>query len=244
LKEMTLVEHLEDLRKMVIRILMILVVSFFVCYAVSDYIVDYLLAPLGPALEAKKGQIIYLSIFDKILAIFQVSFFCSVILSSPFWFVEVWRFIRPGLYDKEARLIKPFIIAGFVLFWCGVLFGYYIAFPITFKLLLEMGTDKAQASISLLGHLATSCKILVLLGFMFQLPNVLVILGFMGLVTKYSLRKIRGYVYLGLCIFSALVTPPDVLTLFGVWVPLIILYELGIIAVGFIVHPKLKDLYE
>ena len=237
---MTLVEHLEELRKAAIRIVIIVLVAFAVSYGLGDHISEALLGPLRNALGNTGGDVVYLGILDKVLAQFQVAFWSSILVSSPLWFFEIWRFIRPGLYDYEAKAVRPFLLVGLVLFILGVCFGYFIVFPFTFETLLNFGVSNVTANISLKDYLILTSKVLVFLGILFQLPNVLLILGFMGLVTKQSLSKIRRYVYVGFSFLSATLTPPDVLTMLGLWLPLVLLYELGIVAVAIFVHPYLK----
>jgi sec-independent protein translocase protein TatC len=238
LKEMSIVEHLEELRSTVVRVAIILVISFFACYGQGEVIQEILLAPLRDALGSA-GKVVYLGLLDKVLSQFQVAFYSSVILSSPLWFYQVWKFIKPGLYDYEIKAVRPFVLVGFVLFWLGVSFGYFIVYPLTFDTLMNFGVTNVEATIGLKDYLVLSSKVLVFLGILFQLPNVMLILGFMGVVTKYSLRDMRRYFYVGFAIFSAMITPPDVITQMGLWVPLALLFELGILAVAFIVHPYL-----
>jgi sec-independent protein translocase protein TatC len=240
MKEMPLTEHLTELRRICVRILVIVTVSFGFCYSQGDKIAEFLLHPLRLALEKTgKGEVVFLEVLDKVLSQLQVSFWSAIILSSPFWFREVWSFIRPGLYDFEAKVIRPFIFLGFFLFCLGVAFGYYIVFPLTFEVLLGFGVSDVAGQLSLKGYLVLCVKVLVALGIIFQLPNVILILGFMGLVTKQFLRKYRGHVYVAFSIIAGILTPPDPLTLFMLWIPLILLYEFGIIAVAIIVHPWL-----
>ncbi len=245
MKEMSLTEHLEELRTCLIRVIVILFVSFFACYGLGEHISEFLLKPLRDSLQSLgPGQgIVYLGILDKVLSQLQVAFWCSIIISSPLWFYQIWQFIKPGLYEREVKAIRPFLLVGFFLFWIGVGFGYYIVFPFTFETLLSFGVSGVNATISLKDYLVLASKILVFLGIMFQLPNVMLILGFMGLVTKYSLRQWRRYVYLGFALASALITPPDIVTMMGVWIPLVVLYEVGIYAVAAIVHPFLAKHY-
>lgn len=237
---MSLQDHLEELRTRIIRIAIIIFVSFGVCYNFGDVISEILLAPLREALNGDTGQIVYLGILDKVLSQFQVAFWSSLLFSSPLWFYQLWKFIRPGLYYSEVRIVRPFIFVSFVLFCAGVAFGYFLVFPFTFEMLLNFGVQDIKASISLKEYLVLSSKILVFLGVIFQLPNLLMILGFMGLVTKQSLRSWRRYVYVGFIVLSAMLTPPDVITQIGLSIPLVFLYELGILAVAFVVHPIIE----
>jgi sec-independent protein translocase protein TatC len=240
MKEMTFTEHLEELRKTLIRVVMILGVSFMLCYGYGEYIAEFLLRPLRNVLEAtSSGSIVYLGLLDKVMSQLQVAFWTSLIVSSPLWFIEVWRFIKPGLYSYEVKAVKPFLFIGFIFFCLGIAFGYFLVFPLTFETLMSFGVENVKATISLKDYLILASKVLVFLGLVFQLPNILLILGFMGIVTKYSLRSMRRYVYVGFAVVSAFLTPPDPYTLLALWFPLIMLYEVGILIVALIVHPYL-----
>jgi sec-independent protein translocase protein TatC len=175
-KEMSLTEHLEELRKTLINIILILAVSFFVCYGVGEYISEFLLYPLRQVLKEQAGEIVYLGLLDKVLSQLQVAFWSSIILSSPLWFIQVWRFVKPGLHDHEIKAVRPFILVGFLFFCLGVCFGYFIVFPLTFETLLGFGVEHVRATLSLKDYLILASKVLVFLGIVFQLPNILLIL--------------------------------------------------------------------
>ncbi len=241
MKEMSLMEHLEELRTTLIRVMVIVLVTFVLSYSFGEYISEFLLKPLRSVLQnSGSGQIVYLGLLDKVISQLQLAFWSSTVLSSPLWFFEIWRFLKPALYDHESKVIKPFIVVGFLLFITGVCFAYFVVFPLTFKLLLDFGVGDVAASISLKDYIVLSSKALLFFGVAFQLPNVTLILGFMGLVTKYSLREMRRYVFTGFAVASAMITPPDIVSMVGLWLPLIVLYELGILAVAAIVHPYLE----
>lgn len=236
---MTFMDHMEELRTRIIRILLILVISFSVCYYFASEISEYLLAPLRAAIGSQ-GRVVFTGLLDKVLAELQISFWACIFAASPFWFREVWLFIKPGLYEKEISVIRPFLVVGFLLFLCGVAFGYYVIFPFTFSTMMAYGVQNVEAMLSLTDYLLLASQILVFLGFLFQLPNVMVILAFMGLVTKYSLRNWRRYMAVIFAVAAAVLTPPDPLSMMCVWVPMMVLYEIGILAVAWIVHPYLK----
>ena len=240
MREMTIVEHLEELRTRMIRMVIIIIVSFMVCYNFSSQISEFLLVPLRAAMGGQ-GKVIFTGLFDKVVAEFQISFWTSILLASPFLFQQFWLFIRPGLHDHEARAVRPFIVVGFLLFMAGVLFGYYILFPFTFTTLVSYGVPGVEAMMDLQDYLMLAAKILVFLGLLFQMPNVMLILGFMGLVTVPALNSWRRYLYVGFSIFAAIITPtPDIISMMAVWIPMIVLYEIGVLAVWLIVHPYLK----
>lgn len=234
---MTLVDHLDELRARLIRVVIIVFLSFFVCYEYGPEITELLLKPLRDAMGTE-GKIVYLGLLDKILTQFQLSFWSAIIFSSPLWFYQIWLFIRPGLYDREVKVIRPFILVGFLLFCAGIAFGYFIVFPYTFKAFMSFGVSGIEANLSLSDYIVLAVKILLFLGILFQLPNILLILGFMGVVTKELMFKSRRYAIVASAVVSAIITPtPDVFTMSAVWIPMMLLYEIGIWAVVLIATP-------
>lgn len=233
---MALTEHLEELRTRVIRIVLILFIAFFVCYHFGAEIQNILLLPLRNALGSD-GKIVFLGLLDKVLTQFQLSFYSAIILSSPFWFVQLWLFIKPGLYETEVKIIRPFLMVAFFLFWLGICFGYFIVFPFTFETILSFGVQGVEATLGLKDYIVLASKILVFLGILFQLPNVLLILGFMGLVNGKKLSVARRYVVTAFAVLSAIMTPPDPITMMALWIPMVCLYEIGLWSVKMIVDP-------
>ena len=233
-------EHIEELRKTLMRIALIVVVSLTITLTFVDQITEFLLTPLRESfkLTGVHGDIVYHSIFEKAMVQLDVSIFWAIFLSAPFWFYEIWKFIKPGLYNNEIKAIKPFMIFGLFLFLSGVVCGYF-SLPYVFKFLMGVGVQGVTANINLREYVSTVSKVLLLLGVIFQVPNVLLILGFMGIVTKQFLRSIRRYVYVGLAVFAAIFSPPDVFSMTAVWIPLCILYEVGVMLVAWVVHPWL-----
>ncbi len=233
-------EHIEELRKTLMRVAVIVLVAFtLTCYFVDD-ITEFLLRPLKEAflLQNGAGTIVYHSVFEKAMVQLDVSIFWAIFFSAPFWFYEVWKFIKPGLFANEVKAIRPFMIFGLFLFVLGVVSGFYML-PYVFKFLMTLGVQGVTANINLREYISGVSKVLLLLGVIFQVPNVLLILGFMGIVTKQFLRTIRRYVYVGLAVFAAIFSPPDVFSMMAVWLPLCILYEVGVLLVAWIVHPWL-----
>lgn len=242
---MSLTDHLVELRGRIIKIVIILFLAFFVCYHFGPQIQDLLLKPLRDAL-GDSGKVVFIGLLDKVLTQFQLSFWSAIIVSSPLWFTQIWFFIKPGLYEKEVKIIRPFLFVSFLLFWAGVCFGYFIVFPFTFETILNFGVQGIEATMSLKDYIVLSSKILVFLGILFQLPNILLIMGFMGIIDSKKLSDARRYVITGFAVLSAVMTPPDPITMMALWIPLVCLYELGLWSVYLIVDPfhrkKNKDL--
>jgi sec-independent protein translocase protein TatC len=237
-------EHVEDLRKVIMKIVWILVIAFVLTTYFVDDITEYLLLPMRNSLhDTKSGILVYHSIFEKAWVQVDVSIWWAIMISSPFWFYQIWNFIKPGLHIHEIKAVKPFMILGWLLFLAGMAFGYYVAFPFVFKFLSSVGAQNIQANINLRDYISSSSQILLFLGFIFQVPNILLILGFMGIVTKQSLRSMRRYIYIGLSVFAAIFSPPDVISMIAVWVPCCLLFEVGVLLVSWIVHPYLKRVH-
>lgn len=239
MKEMSLTDHLTELRVRLIRIAVILILAFGVCYSQGELIQTLLLDPLRDALGSE-GKVVFIGLLDKVLTQFQLAFWASIIFSSPLWFRELWLFIRPGLYDKEVKIILPFVFVGFLLFWAGICFGYFIVFPYTFGTILGFGVQNIEATLNLKDYIVLASKVLVFLGVLFQLPNVMLILGFMGLVNKHNLAPAHRYVIAGFAVLSAIMTPPDVITMMALWVPMVALYGIGVLGIYVIVEPFRK----
>lgn len=236
MKEMSLTEHLTELRYRLIRILFIIIIGFAICYSQGHHIQDFLLEPLKSALGSE-GKVVFLGLLDKVLTQFQLAFWAGIVISSPLWFRELWLFIKPGLYDKEVKIILPFVFLGFILFLAGVSFGYYIVFKYTFKTIMSFGVENIEATISLKEYIVLASKVLVFLGVLFQLPNIILILTFMGVVNKSSLRAARRYVIASFAVLAAILTPPDVITMMALWLPMVLLYEIGLLLALFIAEP-------
>ncbi|MBY0412634.1 MAG: twin-arginine translocase subunit TatC [Bdellovibrionales bacterium] len=244
MKEMTFWDHVEELRKVIMRIVWILAIAFVATTYYVDEITEWLLKPIRLSLhDTKAGVLVYHSIFEKAWVQVDVSIWWAIMISSPFWFYQVWTFIRPGLHAHEARAVKPFMVLGLLLFLGGMAFGYYLALPAVFSFLTKVGVTDIQANINLRDYISTTSQILLFLGVIFQVPNILLILGFMGIVTKQSLHKMRRYIYVGLAIFAAIFSPPDVISMIAVWVPCCVLFEVGVFLVAIVVHPYLKGVH-
>lgn len=238
-------DHIEDLRKVLVKIVIILVVAFLITTTFVDNITEWLLLPMREVLnhDPAHGTIVYHSIFEKAWVQLDVAIWWSLLFSSPFWFYQVWSFIKPGLHRHEIKAIAPFMIFGWFLFIAGFLLGYYFALPAVLEFLQGVGVGGIEANINFRDYISTASKALIFLGLLFQVPNIILILGFMGIVTKQSLRALRRYIYVGLAVFAAVCSPPDIISMMSVWIPCLVLFEVGVLLVAWIVHPYLRKVH-
>lgn len=178
----------------------------------------------------------FLSPQEAFLSYLKVAFICAIFVASPLIAVELWKFVAAGLHAHEQRWVRLFGPASFVCFLVGVLFGYFVLIPTTLEYLETYGSsDLLIATITLDGYLDLFLGLTLAIGLIFEVPFVLVFLSLLGLVNAQMLRGFRRYFVLVATIFAAIVTPTgDPLTLALVTVPILVLYEAGILAVQFL----------
>ena len=236
LKEQTLVEHLIDLKKCIVNTLLILVLGFLACIYFSEYIFNFIRSPIIPYLDT--GGLVFTAPIDKFMAHLKVSFLAGTILTCPFWLFQVWRFIAPGLYQKEKKLAVLFIFFGTVLFLLGVVFVYKIVYPMAFKYLLTFGGDIDKPMITINEYLGFFITTTLLFGLSFEMPLIIVILAMLGIVDEKILKNNRRIAIMIMAVVSAIITPPDAISMLAMLAPLILLYEISIVIVKNIVTKK------
>lgn len=162
----------------------------------------------------------------------KLALVCGFILASPVWFSQVWRFIAPGLFKHEKKVLIPFVILSTFSFIGGALFAYYVAFPPAFKFLMGFTTDYLTPLPTVKEYFSLSLRLLIAFGVVFELPVLLVFLAKAGMVDVAFLNRNRKYAVLIAFVIAAVVTPtPDIVNQLIMGAPLVILYEISIVAV-------------
>lgn len=224
-----LITHLGEIRKRLVACAIALGIGFAICYAYSEELFRILALPLKKNL-AEGETLVFTNLPDMFFVYIKTAFVGGLLLSSPFLFYQIWLSVAPRLNQKNRRLLLPFILFSTILFVGGGLFGYFIVFPFGFKFFLGFEGEYLQALPSVKLYFSFAIKMLLMFGVVFELPMVIFFLARIGAVTTASLRKKRRYAVLLSFILGAVLTPPDVITQFMLAVPLIILYEIGILA--------------
>ena len=220
--------HLQELRQRLIKSLLSLVPALFISWFFSENILDFLRQPIQPFLKNTNGGLVFTAPMEPFIAHLQVSLLSAVILVSPFWLCQLWLFISPGLYKKEKTVFISFCLIGTVLFLAGALFAYYVVFPIMFSVLMNFGGNVDQAFITIKNYLSFISRLVLTFGLVFELPLVLSLLCRSGILSPAFLQKYRRHAFLLLAVLSAFITPPDVLSMLLIWLPLVLLYELSL----------------
>lgn len=222
----SIVEHLTELRIRVMRALYGIIVGFALCWNFSEELMAVIRKPIEPFLgDTTGGGLVFLGVMDKFLAHLKISFLGAIILTCPWWLYQAWKFVSPGLYDKEKKYALGFISFGTVMFLSGVAFAYFLVYPAAFKFLLAFGGTTDRPMITLAEYLSFFTTTTLVFGAAFELPLIITILGMVGIVDEKMLREKRRYAIVILAILSAIVTPPDALSMFMLLVPMVLLYE-------------------
>lgn len=236
---LTLVDHLTEFRGRLIKSVFAVLITTFVCFHFSQQIFEVIRKPIAPYLPS--GGLIYTGPIDKFMAYVKLSLVGGVILACPFWLFQVWQFVAPGLYKKEKSYASGFIVSGTFLFLTGAAFSYYVVLPMAFHFLMTFGGEADKPMIAIDSYLSFVTQITVMFGLSFELPLVLVTLSLMGLISKQFLTTNRRYAVMIMTIVSAIVTPPDLLSMLLMLGPLWFLFELGVFIVGLIERKRASE---
>ncbi len=231
--KMSLTEHLIELRKRLTNSLIALGIGFIACYYFKDWLFTVITKPLTQVLP-KSSYLIYTGLTQAFFTYMKIAFFASLILTSPFIFYQIWKFISPALLPQEKKYVVPFVLSSTVLFLSGVLFGYFVVLPPAFEFFVSFNNEYLRAMISFGDYLSFLVTFLLGFGVSFQLPILIFFLAKLGIVTDKLLSKNRKYAILLIFIVAAVLTPsPDALSQILMAIPLMILYEASIFVAKF-----------
>jgi sec-independent protein translocase protein TatC len=237
-REMPLLDHLLELRNRLIWSIGALFIGFLVCYAFSEQIYQFLVHPLQVAYGDQTGRrMIYTGLTEAFFTYLKVAMWGGVMLGFPVIATQVWMFIAPGLYKQEKQAFLPFLLATPVLFFLGAALCYYLVFPLAFHFFLSFesagggGEMPIELEARVSEYLDLVMKMVFAFGLCFQLPVALTLMGRVGIIGSAGLIRNRRYAIVGVFVLAAIVTPPDVISQISLAVPILILYELSIIAV-------------
>jgi sec-independent protein translocase protein TatC len=237
----TIMDHLTELRDRLIKSAWAIAVMSIGAWVFSEQILEAIARPIHDFIPG--GKLVFLNPVDMFVAHMKVSMTVGTIASCPIWLYQVWRFVAPGLHQHERKYSLIFIGAGTGLFATGVSFAYFLVLPTGLKFLLNFGGGTVgQPMITLPEYLSFFTTMTLVFGASFELPLVLVVLGAFGLIDQQFLRTKRRYAIVILSILAALITPPDVMSMLMLLIPLIALYEISIILVGMIGRKRAEAL--
>lgn len=226
------VSHLQELRQRIIICLVTVGLAFLVTYYFREKVNIFLLLPFKKVMPAG-SNFIFTGVTEAFITYFKIWIITAATISSPVIIYQVWMFVSPGLYEKEKRYVYPMIIWGSFLFAAGVAFCYYVVMPNLYNFFVGFGSDMIIPMPDLKQYVSLTLKLLVVFGFIFELPLIAYFLARAGIVNYHFLAKKRRYAILAAFIISAVITPPDVISQILLALPLWGLYELSIIIARF-----------
>lgn len=232
-----LTEHLRELRNRLIVILVSIVGGFLVAYPFADSLYRILLQPVVHHLP-EGGKLVFTRLTEPFVVYLKTSLLAGILIAIPMIFIEIWLFVRPAFRGKEERYATTFVFVGSLLFLVGALFGYFVVFPMGFKILLEIGGKDFLPMLSIEEYFDLIVKLLFAFGLIFETPLVFYFLGRLRIVNARWMRKSRRFIIVGIFIVAAILTPPDAFSQILMAIPLIILYELSIWLVALSGKPK------
>ncbi|HEY1608835.1 MAG TPA: twin-arginine translocase subunit TatC [Paraburkholderia sp.] len=233
--EETFISHLVELRDRIIRAGISVIVIFIGLVYWAPDIFRLLARPLMQNLPVG-GKMIVTDVTGSFFVPMKVTMLVAFVIALPFVLYQVWAFVAPGLYQHEKKLVVPLVATSYTLFLCGMAFAYFVVFPTIFRVMAHYNAPLgAQMTTDIDNYLSFVLTMFIAFGVTFEVPIVVVLLVRMGVLTVKKLRQVRPYVIVGAFIVAAVVTPPDVFSQLILALPLIVLYEAGIIAARLLV---------
>ena len=222
------IAHLIELRTRLLHSAIALLLVFICLFPWASDLYALLAQPMLAKLP-KGGQMIATDVTTPFFVPLKVAMIAAFLIALPYIVYQIWRFVAPGLYAHEKRLVIPLIVASTILFFCGMSFAYFAVFPVVFGFITASAPQGVAVMTDIDKYLSFVLAMFMAFGITFQVPVAVVLLVRMGLVTVAKLREVRSYVVVGAFVAGAIFTPPDVVSQFMLAIPLWLLYEAGIV---------------
>jgi sec-independent protein translocase protein TatC len=240
-RQMPLLDHLIELRNRLMWACGAIFVGFIICYLFADHIYAFLVQPLADIYQGQTGRrMIYTGLTEAFFTYLKVAFWAGAFLTFPVVAAQLWMFIAPGLYRNEKQAFLPFLIATPILFFMGGAIAYYVVFPLAWRFFVSFETAGGPETLPIelearVGeYLSLVMKLIFAFGLSFQLPVALTLMGRVGLVSSDALSRNRKFAIVGVFVVAAIITPPDIISQVTLAIPILILYEISILAVRFV----------
>jgi sec-independent protein translocase protein TatC len=231
----TFISHLVELRERLLRMMLAVFVVLIglLIWPGSGAIYDFLAQPLMATLPAD-GKMIATGVITPFLIPIKVTALAAFLVALPYLLYEAWAFVAPGLYEHEKKLALPIVVGTTLLFFIGVAFCYYFVFGRVFAFIHDWAPKSISVAPDIENYLNFVITMFLAFGITFEIPVVVVLLVRSGIVTVEKLAEARSYVILGSAFVSAIVTPPDAVSMLALFIPMCILFEFGLLVSRFI----------
>ena len=227
LGDMPITEHLIELRRHLIKICVAVLVIFLALVGFSRELYDFLSNPLVAQLPAN-ATMIATDITSNFMAPIRLTVFVAAFFAMPYILYQIWSFVAPGLYKKEKKIAIPVLMSSIFLFYAGVAFSYFIVLKGVLKFFIMFAPQNVLPMTDIDSYLSFALKLFMVFGLTFEIPVVTLLLILTGVVSIQSLEDKRRYIIVGCFAVSAVVTPPDGVSMLMLAIPMWLLFELGV----------------
>ena len=221
-------DHLKELRLRLIRSFIAVVVIFLPLVFFSNEIYELASSPLQ-ALMPENSSMIATQVASPFLSPLKLSFYLSLMISIPYFFSEMWRFIAPGLFKNEKKFALGLVLSSILLFYLGILFAYFLVFPLIFGFFTSVTPEGVKVMTDISSYLDFILTIFLAFAIAFEIPVLIFLLNWAGITSPESLAEKRPYVIVGCFILGMLLTPPDVISQTLLAIPAWFLFEVGLL---------------
>ena len=221
------VSHLVELRNRMLWAVGSVVLVFFCLVPFANDLYEWFAKPLISNLP-QGGTMISTEPHGPFFIPFKFAFATAFAVAIPMVLYQIWAFVAPGLYQKEKRIVLPLIISSTLLFYLGIMFAYYVVFPLIFSFFIGTAPEGVAVMTDISAYLSFSLKLFFAFGFAFEVPVATVLLARLGVVSTQSMAAQRPYIILGAFVVGMLMTPPDIFSQIMLAIPVCLLFEIGL----------------
>ena len=226
--DMTYIGHLKELRSRIIRIFLFAGFILICCLPFTNNIYAFVSDPLIELMPVG-SKMIATEVASPFIAPLRVTIYTALLISVPYFFIELWGFIAPGLYKKEKAFVAPLIISSTVLFYFGIIFAYLVVSPLILSFFISASPSSIQIMTDINKYLDFILKLFFAFGFAFEIPVATFLLITTGLISKERIKKMRPYLIISFFIIGMFLTPPDIFSQLFLAIPMWVLFEIGLL---------------
>jgi sec-independent protein translocase protein TatC len=241
-EKMSIIHHLVELRNTLLHSVLAITIFFVVLFPFADKIYTFIAAPILATIPG--SNLIAIGVISPFLTPLKMALILAVYLAMPFLLFKIWAFVAPALYKHEKRLILPLIISSTILFYTGILFSFYIVFPVIFSFLSTVGPSVVNFTPDIQYYLDFVIKVSFAFGVAFEVPIATILLIMFGVTTPEKLKKNRAYIIIGAFVLGMILTPPDIISQVLIAIPIWLLFEAGLVFAPLFKVRKREDLPE
>ncbi len=241
-EKMSIIQHLVELRNTLLHSVIAIALFFVVLFPFADDIYSFIAAPIIATIPS--ANLIAIGVISPFLTPLKMALILAVYLAMPFLLYKIWAFVAPALYKHEKKLVLPLIISSTILFYAGILFSFYIVFPVIFGFLSSVGPSVVNFTPDIQYYLDFVIKVSFAFGVAFEVPVATILLIMFGATTPEKLKKNRSYIIIGSFALGMILTPPDVISQVLIAIPIWLLFEAGLFFAPFFKVRERENLAE